>query len=126
MLLLWTPPAPHAELKLIAAGFLAVFENVNAWLGPAPDRGLILVGSLKPITKIPERIAKLYTNPAAVADLSEWGPEVDSPQKLNDLYWGDRSVLLKFVGDSPMNTDDTPYTEFPLWRDLKALREKRK
>ena len=123
VLFLWTPPVLPSENKLIAAAFLAAFENVNVWLGPPPNQGMILVGSIKPLTKIPEKIQKLYTNKAAVADLTEWGPEVDSPKKVIDLYAGGRDQLMQFVGDSPMNTDDTPYTEFPLWRSIKAARE---
>jgi hypothetical protein len=63
-----------------------------------------------------ERIRKLYDKPLVAADLREWGSQLDQPEKILGLYLASEQELVKFLENVVLITDDTPYTEFPLWR----------
>jgi hypothetical protein len=93
---------------------------VRAWSGPPSHRGFLLMGSHQPLdmTRVPEKIRKLYQNPAVVEDLREWGSELDQPKKVEGLYLADGKELLELLAGVPIITDDRPYTEFYLWRSL--------
>ena len=111
---LWVPPAPISDSKMILRTYATVFPYVSVWSGPNP--GFLLIGTLRPVTDVEARVRRGFTDPTTVADLIEWNNSCDSPQKVLSLRVCDRNALLEFTSDSPIVTDDTPYTEFPLWR----------
>jgi spermidine synthase len=111
---LWVPPAPISDSKMILRTYATVFPYVSVWSGPNP--GLLLIGTLRPVTDVETRVRRGFTDPATVADLIEWDNSCDSPEKVLSLQVCDRDALLEFTSDSPIVTDDRPYTEFPLWR----------
>jgi spermidine synthase len=118
VLCMWIPPDRVSEVKMIVRTYLEVFDNVHAWTGTAPYPGQFLLGSLAPIQGIGEKIRKLYEKPAVRADLREWSNDLDEPGKMLRLYVGDGAKLRPAFAGVPVITDDTPYTEFFLWRAL--------
>jgi spermidine synthase len=116
VLCMWILPDRASEMKMIMRTFFDVFEYTKVWSGTAPYPGVLLLGSLKPIKDISERIQALYRKPAVVADLAEWSTDLDGPQKMIDLYAGDGDLLRPEFASVNVITDDTPYTEFFLWR----------
>jgi spermidine synthase len=115
---LWIPPDRLSEIRMIARTFVDVFPNVKFWSGPDPHPGFLLLGSRRPLEGVPERIKAIYQNPQVKADLLEWGEELDRPEKILALYGGDRRELSVLVAGARIITDDSPYTEFYLWRSL--------
>jgi spermidine synthase len=118
LMCLWIPPDRKSEVMMVLRTYLEAFPHVQAWCGPEPHAGFLLIGTEQPLAmaQAPAKIRKLYDRPAVAEDLRAWGPELDSPQRILDLYCGDREQLWAFVGPGRIITDDTPYTEFPLWR----------
>jgi spermidine synthase len=114
---LWVPPSNYSEVKMILRTFVDVFEHTSVWSG-VNFRGLYLLGSQRPFQDVPEKLGKLYEKPAIVADITEWGEECDRPEKFLELHIADGPDLKSFLAETPMITDDHPYTEFPLWRAL--------
>jgi spermidine synthase len=111
---LWVPPAPISDSKMVLRTYATVFPYVSVWSGPNP--GFLLMGTLRPVTDVEARVRRGFSDPATVADLTEWDNSCDSPEKVLSLQVCDRNALLEFTSDSPIVTDDTPYTEFPFWR----------
>jgi spermidine synthase len=120
VLAMWIPPDSLSEVKMITRSFLDVFEHVNGWAGPPPLSGILLLGSGRPLQHVREKVRQMYELPAVAADLREWGPELDHPEKVLQLYLADKRELSRFVAGVPLITDDSPYTEFPLWRARQA------
>ncbi len=114
-LCMWIPPAPMSDAKMILRSFATTFPYVSVWAGPTYP-GFYLIGTLRPVDDAAARIRHGFSNPAVVADLTEWDASCSSPEKIAALYVCDREALLRFTSDVPPVTDDHPYTEFPLWR----------
>ncbi len=116
---LWVPPANRSEILAIFRTFLEVFEHVQLWEGPAPEargRGFYLLGSRSPFGEVERKIRAGFQDAKAAADLREWGPECDGPEKVLALFLAEGDAIRDLVAAAPVITDDHPYTEFPLWR----------
>jgi spermidine synthase len=112
---LWVPPSPRSDSKMILRTFATVFPEVSVWAGPTYP-GMYLVGTLRHVNDIQERVRRGVADPATLADLTEWDRSCDTPEKILSLFVCGRSDLLEFTRDRPVVTDDRPFTEFPLWR----------
>jgi spermidine synthase len=122
---LWMPGESLAEVKMVLKTYLSVFDHVQVWAGPEPVPGILLTASVHEVQGLRERIRKLYGQSLILADLREWGSELDQPEKILDLYLSDERELSAFVAGSEILTDDTPYTEFPFWRSRQNPEEYR-
>jgi spermidine synthase len=122
---LWVPQSNQSEVKMIMRTFLDVFPHVGVWGGPAPDYGFYLLGSENAVTDSAKRIRTGFQNSRIAADLKEWNNECDSPEKVLALFLAEGPELMTFVRDSPIISDDRPYTEFPLWRGWSSQSEYR-
>jgi spermidine synthase len=112
---LWIPPGALSEVEMIIRTFAEEFPYVTAWAGPTYP-GFFLVGKLKPFDDIEGRVRRGFTDPTTVADLDEWDMSCATPERVLSLLICDRDALLAYTSNSPVLTDDHPYTEFPMWR----------
>jgi spermidine synthase len=116
---LWVPPANRSEILAIFRTFLEAFEHVQLWEGPAREvagRGFYLLGSRSPFGDVESKIRAGFRDAKAAADLREWGPECDGPEKVLALFLAQGEAVRELVAAAPAITDDRPFTEFPLWR----------
>jgi spermidine synthase len=114
---LWLPPAAESEALMILRSFFAVFPEGALW-GGHEFQGFYLVGGHRPMRQTPEQIAALAEQLSRIEDLGEWDPAFRSPEVLKGLYITDAAGLKPLLANVPDVTDDRPYTEFPLWRQL--------
>jgi spermidine synthase len=112
---LWIPPANHSEVKMILRTYLDVFPHTGIWSG-VKYQGLYAIGSLQPFRDVDAKVSELFEHPAIVRDLTEWGDSCNTPKKVLGLYIADGDDLRGLLAQTPVITDDRPYTEFPLWR----------
>jgi hypothetical protein len=107
---------------MIMRTFFDVFEFASVWTGPAQEDegndGFLLIGSRRPQTGIEEKIRRGYQCTSVVADLLEWGDLCGKPENLLKLRIAEKDQLQDFVAEAKIITDEHPYTEFYLWRDL--------
>jgi spermidine synthase len=112
---LWIPPGQMSEVKMIMRTFALEFPYVTAWAGPT-FRGFFLVGMLRPVTNVADRVRRGFADQVTVADLTEWDRSCATPEDVLGLWICDRDALLAYTANQSVVTDDRPYTEFPLWR----------
>ncbi len=121
MVCLWVPPGNRSEIRAILRTFCEAFEHVTVWEGPAQrpaPGGVYLIGCRQEMRGLAEKVSRGFGDAQVVADLTEWGTECDSAEKVLGLYIADERGLRGFVAGAPVITDDRPLTEFPLWRAL--------
>jgi spermidine synthase len=112
---LWVPPGARSDEMMILHTYAEVFPYVAVWAGPTFP-GFLLIGTHRPVNDIEARVRRGFTDPATVADLTEWDDSCSTPEKVMSLLICNRDALLQFSKNSPVITDDRPYTEFPIWR----------
>lgn len=111
----WIPLSGAAETRMIMRAFQSAFPEATVWKSPH-NAGYYLIGMEKALEINRERFAKAFRDKVFVADLTEWERVRLAPETLTSLKLLDAQELKAYVQDSPVNTDDRPYTEFPLWR----------
>lgn len=114
ILCVWIPPAPFTEVSMILKTFQSIFPNTHVWRGPYYP-GFYLIGLENDKKLDMSRFQKENSNTDVLSDLNEWNkiPNIESLKKLYILTPKQLSLLVEGVD---IITDDTPYTEFPLWR----------
>ena len=120
---LWIPPWEEHEIRYVMKTYLNVFEHTRIWSGPGSDgfpRGFYMLGRRTPFQDIDQRIDEMYRNSQVVNDLQEWDRIVDSASELQALYLGEGDEVRQLLADVPIMTDDTPVTEFPLFRSMRV------
>ncbi|HMP03726.1 MAG TPA: fused MFS/spermidine synthase [Gemmatales bacterium] len=114
---LWLPPAAETESLFILRAFARVFPEGSLWAAwDVP--GFYLMGGRRPIQPTPDELDRLAHRLAPIPDLAEWDRTYTQPEKLRGLYLAPMSAVIARIGAVPAVTDQHPYTEFPLWRQL--------
>lgn len=114
---LWLPPAAETESLFILRAFAQVFPEGSVW-GAWDVPGFYLLGGHKPVQPTTAQRELLIARLAGIPDLGEWDQTYRVPEKLRGLYLAPVAELIARIGAAPAVTDDRPYTEFPLWRQL--------
>lgn len=115
---MWLPPAPKRELLMIMKSFREVFEEGTLWQG-LDIAGFYLIGGRRSIKQTSGQVAALAEALSRIPDMLEWNaPVYGNTENLRQLYLLDSAALAKLVEGVPAVTDDMPYTEFPLWRQI--------
>lgn len=114
---LWVPPHAVTEVRMIMKTFQSVFPNATIWRG-IQYPGFYLLGPIEPLKINPERFQKAYLDKDILADITEWDKSVPTPDSMMGLYLLNSDELAAFVRGEPVITDNHPYTEFPLWRQI--------
>ncbi|MGA2093933.1 MAG: fused MFS/spermidine synthase [Sedimentisphaerales bacterium] len=115
---LWFPGSSREDNLAIYKTFNSVFSNMTIWKGPR-GWGFYLFGTLRPTSIDGAKIEGAFTNPLLVKDLSEYDDVCVTSRQLLKLYMlRDGNDLERVTKTAPIITDNYPYTEFPLWRDL--------
>jgi spermidine synthase len=114
---LWVPPAPESEMVMIMRSFHEVFPEGSLW-GGLEYSGFYLIGGHRSFGQTPDQLSAVVERLSAIEDLGEWSRTYRDPKKLRDLYLTDGAGLGRLVAQARAVTDDNPYTEFPLWRQL--------
>lgn len=115
---MWVPPGPEAEMKMILKSFTEVFPGGTLW-GGVELPGFYAIGGLQALDMTPARVGEVVERLSHVPELGEWGGFYHDPAHLKQLFLLNADGLLRLVADSPAITDDKPYTEFPLWRQIR-------
>ena len=112
---LWIPPDHDTEVRMIVRTYFDVFEHVHAW-GPT---GIYLIGSRQPKAGAGERVLAGLRDPIVWNDMTEWpNAWLQRPEQIAEHDLGEKRRLQPLFADAAQVTDDTPYTEFYLWRRL--------
>jgi spermidine synthase len=114
---LWVPPAPESETIMIMKSFHEVFPEGSLW-GGLEYSGFFLVGGHRSFGQTPDQLSAVVDRLSTIDDLGEWSRTYRDPKKLRELYLTDGAGLGRLVAQARAVTDDNPYTEFPLWRQL--------
>lgn len=114
---MWLPPAPEGELLMIMKTFSEVFADSTLW-GAFEFPGLYMIGGNHPIDTSPQRIEAIADQLSRIEDLGEWGPLYRNRDTLRQLFLMDSEGIRRMTASSCEVTDDRPYTEFPLWRNV--------
>jgi spermidine synthase len=118
-LCMWVPAYGRSELPMILKSYVDVFEHIRGFASASNGLGgFMLIGSLEPFDDVEGKIRRAFQEKPAYADLVEYDNTYSTPEKVQDLYLGDREGFRAFVGNFAGITDDRPYLEFPLWRML--------
>ncbi|MDI1354030.1 MAG: fused MFS/spermidine synthase [bacterium] len=112
---LWIPPDSKTEIKMIMRSFYEIFPKTIVFGGPSYP-GFFLLGSDSDLEADPARFASADRDSLIMHDLNEWSHLFNSSIGLLDLQIMTAAQLWDNVKDSPVITDNFPYTEFPLWR----------
>jgi spermidine synthase len=99
------------DMKMLLKSFTDAFPYVSVFHSPR-QIGIYLIGSTSPIP-VPNGAdwdKKLRATPAALTDVTEWGPW--DGYKLASIFWGDRTVLHRYLTGAVPVTDDRPNTEY--------------
>ncbi len=99
------------DMKMLLKSFTDAFPYVSVFHSPR-QIGIYLIGSMAPIPSPDGALwdKKLRASKTAFADATEWGPW--DGYKLSSLFWGDRTVLTRYIKDAMPVTDDRPNTEY--------------
>jgi spermidine synthase len=114
---LWLPPAPVSELMMIMKSFHMVFPNMSLW-GALGYPGFYLIGGLRSYEQTASSVAEVAKRLSTIEDLREWDAYLSDAEVLKDLFLLNSKDIGTLLEGIPEITDDTPYTEFPLWRNL--------
>lgn len=112
----WLPPERLDDSLSVLRGFAQEFPHVRVFSGSRRDNGFLLLGRKTPFGDVAAKIKDGFRDPATVRDLAEWDDEFASAERVLSHEVGDRDLLIEFAGAGPVNSDDHPFTEFPLWR----------
>jgi spermidine synthase len=113
----WLPPASETDAMMIMKSYLEVFPHATVW-GGLTFPGFYLIAGREPLTITPARVAELAENLSRIPELGEWEPTYQDPENVKKMYLTDAAGLTQLLADVPAVTDDRPYTEFPLWRQI--------
>jgi len=115
---LWFPGGSSEDNLAICKTFNSVFSNMTIWKGPR-GWGFYLMGTYLPTNIDVSKIEKAFTNPRLIEDLSEFDNVCRTgSQLMNLLLMRDGKLMDEITQKAPIITDNYPYTEFPLWRNL--------
>ncbi len=116
---LWFPGGREDEVKSLLRTFHSVFPHTRVYVGPR-NWGYYLLGTMKEISENDFRhnVERAFANPAILKDLREYDESCTTPQKLFQMLLWDNGKLERISRDGALITDDSPYTEFFLWRYL--------
>lgn len=117
LMCLWMAPHSFIESRMIMKTFLTVFPRTTVWRG-VKYPGFYLIGSVDGLKVNPERFREAYQDKDFLADLTEWDNLVPTADSMLSLYLLSPAELGVFVKGIPVITDNHPYTEFPLWRQM--------
>jgi spermidine synthase len=125
---MWLPPVTESEMLMIMRSFVEVFPDATLW-GAVDKRieGFYLIGGHRSFKPTRRQLDQLAHQLSQIEDLGQWkvGADYSQPENLEKLYLTDAEGLSKMVEGMPAVTDDHPYTEFPLWRNLFVAQGKR-
>ena len=117
---LWFPGGREEEVKSLAKTFYSVFPNAKAYVGPH-NWGFYFIGAVQEISAsdVRQNLEKAFANPEILKDLSEYDDSCVTPKQLSDMFLWDTKELASITSkDGVLITDDRPYTEFFLWRNM--------
>ena len=116
---LWFPGGRESEVKSLIRTFYSVFPNMKVYVGPHGG-GFYFIGTLKEISEseVRQNMGKAFGNPAIIKDLSEYDNSCITETQLQQMFLWDNNEIKSIAADGVLITDDHPYTEFFLWRNL--------
>jgi spermidine synthase len=116
---LWFPPGREDEVKSLVKTFASVFPNTLVYAGPN-HYGFYLLGPMQKIAEneFRDNVEKAFANPAILRDLGEYDNSCANPQKLYQMLLWNNEEIGRIGKEGSLITDDSPYTEFFLWRYL--------
>ncbi|MFZ5453758.1 MAG: fused MFS/spermidine synthase [Thermodesulfobacteriota bacterium] len=116
---LWFPWGREDEVKSLVKTFYEVFPITQVFVGPN-DYGFYLLGPMKKISEADfhRNGERAFANPDFRKDMSEYDESCTTSQKIYQMLLWDNDEIKKISKEGTLITDDTPYTEFFLWRYL--------
>jgi spermidine synthase len=97
-----------ASAKAMARTFLEAFPHAQLWLPSIRDA--VLIGSDRPLTLDPARLAAAYASPATRESLE--AAYFETPEALLGTYLLDRQGIERWSAGADVVTDDRPSIEF--------------
>jgi spermidine synthase len=116
----WLPEADGSVRKAVAAALRASFAEVRAF-HPPHEMGIHFLASDRPIARRSAAELLRRIPPAAVHDLTEWGPDESPVSHLAPTLAGEMPLdAVDDGGGTPPLRDDRPVNEYYLLRRLRA------
>jgi spermidine synthase len=117
VLAVWFPGGTEIEVKTMIRTFASVFPDATIWSGPNLW-GYHLIGTMHRVDwdRFDRRLAAFYADSALHRDVVEWESSVITSDRLRALLIWQPEQLDSLTAGAPLNTDNFPFTEFPLWR----------
>ncbi len=120
---LWFPGGKTDEDNwMIINTFSSVFQYVNIWKGP-DNWGFYLTGKNKEEKINIKKLEDMYKNSDFVNDITEYGSQCSTADKFLGLLFTNIDQELKKARRYPVITDNNPYTEFQLFRNVRIKKE---
>jgi len=115
---LWFPGGRPEDERAIFRTFREVFPEITVWKGPH-NWGFYCVGTTEkmPWIDFKQNVENAFKQPAIVQDLGEYDTSCLTPDQVYRLQV-DRTQVDDFSSRGALITDDYPFTEFFLWRQL--------
>lgn len=108
------PPAPASELHMLMKTFATVFPGASLWRGP--ESGFYCIGGKRPLDRLQEDMPLIGHKVAGAPGVADWGADVANPETIQGLLLLGPAAFAAFVEPFDVVTDNSPRTEFPLWR----------
>ena len=105
----------HDDFQMLVKSYIEVFPYVEVFRSPN-NIGVYLVGSERPINHMGAWVTSRLATPSVNKDINEWSQW--KPSVLQDLYLGDRELLVHYSRGAIGVSDDHPRTEYFLLRQL--------
>ncbi len=105
----------HDDFQMLVKSYIEVFPYVEVFRSPNSS-GVYLVGSETPINRMGAWVTSRLATPSVNKDINEWNQW--KPSVLQDLYLGDRELLVHYSRGATGVSDDHPRTEYFLIRFL--------
>lgn len=118
---LWFPGGQKEDdVKSLLRTFYSVFPHTRVYIGPN-KWGFYFIGTMKQISEseVRHNMEKAFANTAIIKDLEEYNKSCVTSQQLFQMFLWDNNDVERVCRDGFLITDDSPYTEFFLLRQLR-------
>ncbi len=112
----WIPAYPETEFQMVMKSFVAAFPETQIWRATRSLRGILMLGSEKPIRLDERRIGRRLREPAVRADMLQFDREFEKASAFWGLYLGEGRHFEEYLRGVPELTDDFPRIEYPYFR----------
>jgi spermidine synthase len=114
---LWFPGGTRDDNLFVLKTFHSVFPNTSVWRGTR-NIGFFIIGTIKETNIDKPKIESALSDPKFFTDLNEYDNSCVTGSQLLNLLILQKDDIHRLTKNALIITDNFPYTEFPLWRNI--------